>query len=80
MDTQLSLLSHQLSFQVEKMVELHHHPAAGNLTILRGKCIEPFLDVSQFGQKGGRKRAYMKRSTSFAEFCHRCRRQVMRQN
>lgn len=38
------------------MVEVHHHPTAGNLTILRGRCIQPFLDVLQFSN-GGRKRA-----------------------
>lgn len=36
------------------MVELHHHPISRNLTILRGRCIEPFLDAFQFS-KGGRK-------------------------
>lgn len=42
------------------MVELHHHPIAGNLTILRGRCIEPFLDVQQF-TIGGRKIAQSER-------------------
>lgn len=43
------------------MVELYHPPIAANLTILRGKCIEPFLDVKQF-TNGGRKK------TSFERF------------
>jgi hypothetical protein len=49
------------------MLELHHHPVSANLTILRGKCIEPFLDVLQFGKKGGRKRAFTSSNNSFAK-------------
>lgn len=37
------------------MVELHHQTVSANLTILRGQCIEPFLDVTQFSKNGGRK-------------------------
>jgi hypothetical protein len=37
------------------MVDLHHQPESANLTKLRGQCIEPFLDVTQFSKNGGRK-------------------------
>lgn len=59
------------------MLELHHQSVSANLTILRGNCIEPFLDALQFGKKGGRKRTPTRLHNSLAKFS-RCGRQTMR--